>query len=670
MIRKSFCRICTSACGVLIEVDDDERVLSVRGDADNPLSQGYTCSKGRAMGHGHHREDRLLYPKMRKDGVQERVTWDEALDDAAAKLRAIVDESGPDAVGIFLGGGGYLDSPAYATLQMMRKALRTRSYYSDMSIDTLSKVIVAEMIGGFGSLPRPDFGRCRMVIYVGTNPLVSHGHTAMLNSPAVRLRELTTQGEVWVLDPRRSETAAKATRHLPTRPGTDYAVLAYLVRELLRDGADRDYLDRHAQDVDALAAAVEPFTCEHASAISGIATEDLLDFLAAVRRAGRVAVESGTGVSMSPAANVTAWMTWALMIVTGSLDREGGAWSNPGFLTQLDRRRIPTAPEDGFRRPGPPSRPELQTVAGEFVCAAMPDEIESGNLRALINLSGNLITCMPGTERIASALEKLEVLLTVEIVDNTMAAVSTHALPAKDQLERPDVSLAVDISFPELGAQYTPAMVKPLGEVRSYWWILAQLGKRMGLDFFPGVDPDTATDDDVVGLLALSGRVPIDTSGEANYTLAEDRAIGWLQARADEFGGWRLAPRLLVEQLAGLAPTSDLVLISRRQLHHHNSRKSAGHDTPGIYVNPDDATTRGLSDGDVAVVRSRHGELEGQVKVDPTLVSGAISVPHGWEGRYNVNQLTSVDDIDAITGMPLFSNLPVELAKVGSAPTA
>jgi anaerobic selenocysteine-containing dehydrogenase len=300
----------------------------------------------------------------------------------------------------------------------------------------------------------------------------------------------------------------------------------------------------------------------------------------------------------------------------------------------------------------------------------MPDEIESGNLRALINLSGNLITCMPGTERIASALEKLEVLLTVEIVDNTMAAVSTHALPAKDQLERPDVSLAVDISFPELGAQYTPAMVKPLGEVRSYWWILAQLGKRMGLDFFPGVDPDTATDDDVVGLLALSGRVPIDTSGEANYTLAEDRAIGWLQARADEFGGWRLAPRLLVEQLAGLAPTSDLVLISRRQLHHHNSRKSAGHDTPGIYVNPDDATTRGLSDGDVAVVRSRHGELEGQVKVDPTLVSGAISVPHGWEGRYNVNQLTSVDDIDAITGMPLFSNLPVELAKVGSAPTA
>lgn len=666
MIRKSFCRICTSACGVLVEVDDEERVLSVRGDADNLLSHGYTCSKGRAMGHGHHREDRLLYPKMRNGDAMERVSWDEALDDVAAKLRAIIDESGPDAVGIFLGGGGYLDSAAYATAQMMRKALRTRSYYSDMTIDTVSKILVGEMIGGFAALPRPDFGRCRMTIYVGTNPLVSHGHTAMLSSPAVRMREFTTEGQVWVLDPRRSETAVKATRHLQTRPGTDYAVLAYLVRELLRDGADREYLDRHAQDVEALAEAVEGFTCARAAAISGIATEVLEEFSAAVRRAGRVSVESGTGVSMSPAANVTAWMTWALMIVTGSLDREGGAWSNPGMLTQLDNRRIPTAPEEGFRGPGPASRPDLRSVAGEYPCAAMPDEIESGNLRALINLSGNLITCMPGTERITAALRQLEVLLTVEIADNATTALSTHVLPAKDQLERPDVSLGTDFSFPELGAQFTPAVVAPRGDVRSYWWILTQIGKRMSLDFFPGVNPDTVTDDDVVALLALGARTPIDTSGEANYTVAADRAFGWLQSRADEFGGWRLAPGPLVAQLAELAPGPDLVLISRRQKNQLNSRKSADHGTTGIYVNPDDAAKRGLNDGDIAVVRSRHGELTGSVTIDPTLVSGALSVPHGFEGSCNVNQLTSADDIDPITGMPIFSNLPVELARAGN----
>nr|WP_256386383.1 molybdopterin-dependent oxidoreductase [Mycobacterium sp. GA-1841] len=612
------------------------------------------------MGHGHHRSDRLPYPQMRKNDTLSPVSWDEALDDLAARLRAIIDESGPDAVGIFLGGGGYLDSAAFATAQMMRKALRTRSYYSDMTIDTVSKLLVAEMIGGFASLPRPDFGRCRMTIYVGTNPLVSHGHTAMLNSPTTRMREFTTNGEVWVLDPRRSETAAKATRHLPTKPGTDYAVLAYLVRELLRDGADRDYLDAHAQDVDALTAVVEPFTSVHAAAISGIAVEVLEDFLGAVRRAGRVCVESGTGVSMSPAGNVTAWMTWALMIVTGSLDREGGAWSNPGFLSQMDQRRIPSAPEEGWRGPGPASRPDLRTFAGEYVCAAMPDEIESGNLRALINLSGNLITCMPGTERMTSALKRLDVLLTVDIVTSSMTAASTHALPTKDQLERSDLSLGTDLSFPEVGAQFTPALVPPRGDVRSYWWILTQIGKRMGLDFFPGVDPDVTTDEEVMALLALSGRTPIDTRGSATYTVASQREFGWLQSRADAIGGWRLAPAPLVKQLSQLAPTSDLVLISRRQKHHLNSRKSEapGSDTPAIYVSPDDAASRGLAAGDVAIVRSRHGRLKGHIKIDTTLSSGAISVPHGWDGSYNVNQLTDARDSDRSPACPFSPTFP------------
>lgn len=662
MIRKSFCRICPSACGVLVDIDDDQ-ISRVRGDAANPLSRGYTCSKGRAMAATRHRSDRLLHPKMRKDGVLQPVNWNEALDDLATKLRKIIDESGPDSVGIFLGGGAYFDSPAYAVAQMMRGVLGTRSYYSDTTIDMVSKLVVPEMIGGIPAMPRPDYGRCKMVIYVGTNPLVSHGHTSILASPAVRMREMTTNGEVWVLDPRRTETAAKATRHLPTRPGTDYAVLAYLVRELLCDGADWDYLRAHAQDVDGLAAAVQRFTAQHASELSGIPTADLVDFLAAIRRAGRLSVETGTGISMSPASNVTVWMSWALMIVTGSMDREGGAWSNPGMLSQLDTREIPPAPEGGWQLPGPSSRPDLRLVAGEFPCAAMPDEIESGNLRALINLSANLLTCMPGTKRVTSALEQLEVLATVEITDNATVALSTHALPARHQLERPDVALAVDILFPDVGTQYTPALVESPGDVRSYWWILLEIGRRMGLDFVPGVDSETATDDELVGMVALGARVPIDTSGEANYTVAQDREIGWLQRRADELGGWRLAPKELVGQLAELAPPPSLVLVPRRQLHHMNSRKARDRDAPCIFVSPGDAVGAGLQDGDDAVLRSPHGQLSGRVEIDPTLIRGVLTVPHAWEGQYNVNQLTSCDDIDVITGMPRFSNLPVELAK-------
>jgi anaerobic selenocysteine-containing dehydrogenase len=666
MLRKSFCRICTSMCGLMVDVEGDV-IRKITGDVTDPLTEGYSCSKGRAAGELHHRADRLLAPKMRKDGVLQTVGWDEALDDLAGKLRKIIDESGPDAVAIFLGGGCYLDSAAYATVRPMREALGTRSFYSDMSIDVMSKGVVGEMVGGMAAMPRPDMGRCKLVIYVGTNPMVSHGHTSMLNNPTKRLREFTDGGEVWVLDPRYTETAMKATRHLATRPGSDYGVLAFLVRELLRDGADWDYLNAHAQQVDELKAVVEPFTAQRASAMSGVPEADLQGLLAAVRRAGRLSCESGTGISMSPSANLTAWMGYALMIVTGSLDQEGGAWSNPGFFLKLDQLNIPSAPIDANRSPGPKSRPELKTVAGEYVCAAMPDEIEAGNIRALINLSGHLLACMPDVDRMTAAFEKLEVLATVEILDNTMAGISTHALPAKDQMERIDVSLAVDPSFTAIGAQFTPAMVEGRGEVRSYWWILTQLGKRMGLDFFPGVDPDVHTDADVVGMIAKGGRAPIDTSGEGHYVVAQDRAFGWLLKRADELGGYRLAPPQLVAQMAAFNPPQGLLMISRRQLYQHNSRKvPSKRDVPAIYVNPDDARERGLADGDLARIKSAHGEIVGDVKHDRTLVRGACSVPHGWQGQYNVNQLLSMNDLDPITGMPRMSNVPVELTKVAA----
>jgi anaerobic selenocysteine-containing dehydrogenase len=664
MKRKSFCRICTALCGLEVELDGDT-VVRVNGDRDSPLSEGFSCFKGRYAGELHHRDDRLLVPKMRKHGAMVEVTWDEALDDLAAKLTRIIEESGPDAVAIFQGGGSYMDSAAYAMVPSMRKALGTRSHYSDMSIDVMSKGVVGEMVAGLGIMPRADFGRTKMVIYVGTNPMISGGHTSMLNNPAQRIREFTEQGEVWVLDPRRTETAMKATRHLVPRAGTDYAVLAFLVRGVLEQGADWEYLDAHAQDVEKLREVVAPYTREHAAAISGVAADALDDFLAAVRRQGRLSIESGTGISLSPSANLTHWMSLALMIVTGSLDMEGGSWANPGFFLKLEQMGLPPAPEEGWRSPGPPSRPDLRTVAGEYVCAALPDEIESGNVRALINLSGHVLTCMPDADRFRSALEKLEVLMTVEILDNTMANFSTHALPAKDQLERVDVSLAVDPSFSAIAAQFSPAMVPARGQARSYWWILTELGRRMGMDFNPGVDPHTMSDEDVVARIAQSGRVPIDTSGEANYTLAQDRMFGWVLEHAGKMGGFRLAPQPLVDQLADLAPPSDLMLISRRLLKQHNSRKVPDKkEIPAIYVSLEDAAERGLSDGEMASLRGQHGEITGEVKIDPTLSRGVLNVPHGWEGQYNVNNLTSVHQLDPITGMAAASNLAVELTRL------
>jgi anaerobic selenocysteine-containing dehydrogenase len=642
------------------------KVLSVRGDVDHPLTQGYTCSKGRDAAAWPDRADRLLYPHVSSGGgAVRRVNWEAALDDLAARLSAIIKESGPHAVGFFLGGGGYMDTGCYGMWQSMIGAFGSRSIYSDLTIDCPSKFLVSELMTGGAGQAQPDFGRCKLILFVGTNPTVSHGHSFMLPSPTARLRDFMGEGEVWVMDPRRSETAAKATRHIAPRPGTDYAILAFLVRELLRDGADHAYVASHCQGTDRLAAAVEPFTIDEAAKIGGVAVDDLTDLLSTIRRHKRLCVELGTGVTMSRSANITQWLGWALMMITGSFDREGGAWVNPGFFSQVDKIDMPVAPEDGWQLPGPASRPDLRPVAGEFPAAAIPDEIEAGNLRALINLSGNLVSCLPGTDRTLAALSKLEVFATIDAFESDTVRMSTHRLPSKSHFERADISLIVDGFFPTIAAQYTPSLIAPRGDVRSYWWILAQLGRRMGMDFLPGFDPDTATDQDILAHHASRGRPGLDPTGEAKYVVATEREIGWLHRRAEAMGGWRVAPLILVEQLERLEIPSSLVLITRRHPRSLNSGSFATRKRPAIFVSVDDAAAAGLTDGDTAMVRSAHGRLKGKVCVDSTMPKGALAVPHGWTGSDNVNQLTSsTENVDPFTGMPLYSGLPVELIKM------
>ncbi len=199
-----------------------------------------------------------------------------------------------------------------------------------------------------------------------------------------------------------------------------------------------------------------------------------------MRGAGRLAVETGTGVTMARSANVTQWFAWALMIITDSMNRPGGAWFHPGFAYQLESfPQLPMSPPEGSFGPGPRSRPGSRSFLGEWPCAALADEITAGNIRAVLNLGGGLLTSFPNATALSEALERLDVLATLEILPTGTTALSTHVLPTKGQLERADVTLW-DILATNVSAQHTPAVVAPVGERRSTWWILAELGRRLG----------------------------------------------------------------------------------------------------------------------------------------------------------------------------------------------
>jgi anaerobic selenocysteine-containing dehydrogenase len=547
-----------------------------------------------------------------------------------------------------------MDAVGYRIAQGLHAAIGTPARFSPLTIDGTAKVLIAELMGGTQALTgRPDYDNAAFAMLIGSNPVVSHGHTVGLPNPRGAIRDLAKHAELWVVDPRHTETARLATHHLAPRPGTDYAVLAYLVREVLRDGADPDV---PTQDADRLVAAVEPFTLQHSAAVADVSEAQLTQLLASIRRAGRIAVDTGTGITMSPSANVTQWLSWALLILTGSMNRTGGVWFHPGFAYQLETFELPVSPPEGSFGPGPRSRPETQSFLREWPCAVLPDEINAGNIRAFLNLGGSLVTAFPNAGSLVPALNKLDVLVTTEILPNETTALSTHVLPTKDQLERPDITLW-DILAPQISAQHTPAVVSPVGERRSMWWVLAEIGRRLGHE----LADSSATDEAMLALVGSGVRGGYDELTANGWAEAPvELPAPWVEDHVERMGGWRLAPRLLAEQLEALREPAPLVLVPRRQMSRLNSQLEFLGEAPEVVVHPDDAAAAGLSDNALLIVRSEHGELTGIAKVDASVRRGAVSVPHGHAGA-NVNLLTSKDDIDLVTGMTRYSGIPVTL---------
>lgn len=666
----SFCRICNAMCGIVVTVDDEQRVQRVRGDAAHPLSRGYTCPKGRAIGTFHHDPRRLDRPEIHG----EVVGWDHALDDIAALVRTTIEAHGPDSIGMYLASGSAFDTNGRRAAERFLRMLGSAQKYTAATIDTPSKPLVAELVGGWSGLtPVWDHERSSLFLLVGSNPLVSHGHSNAMPDPVVRLREHKARGgELWVIDPRRTETARLADHHLAPVPSTDHLVLAHLVRELSREGADHAYLEDHvdpaAQRV--LTQTVEPCTREMVAAASSVDAKDLDALVAAVRRAGRVSALTGTGVSMGKHANITEWMLWALHIVTGSYDRPGGMWFNPGYLLQLDTREWTAS--DGLPGPGPASRPLLPRRFDEYPCAGLVPEIEAGNLRVLFVVGGNPICALPGEARLRAALASLDALIVLDVVRTDTTELATHILPAAGQLERADLPWLLDAYQLAVATQYTPAVVPLSAERRAMWHTFASLGERLGVDVLPrSMSLAEATDETLLEQVTSRSRGgSAEVFAARSGTVHSGAVFGWVHERVLADGRWCIAPAPLVEQFtAALAEqqqpdSTSLRLIPQRQLRKMNSQlRDVGDRTDQVLVHAHPEAVGELIDGDTVVVESPFGSAIGVLHTDASLAPRAVSIPHGWHTT-NVCALTDTDaEVDPYSGMVWQSGIPVTVRR-------
>jgi anaerobic selenocysteine-containing dehydrogenase len=670
--KRSYCKICTNQCGVIIEVLGNQ-IVKVKGDPTHPLSKGYTCPKGRALGQSHRNPAAITQPLMRKDGVLTPVSWDECLDDIAARLSKVIAAHGPNSVGYYFGSGLGMDASGYRMADTFYKSFGNPPKFSPLTIDGTAKVLAACLIGGFPGLnPKTDYDNVDMLLYVGVNPMVSHGHNTGMFNPAVQIRAAAKRGEVWTIDPLLTETARYSTRHIAPYPGKDYAILAWLVHEILQNGPIN--LAQPVSGIEELRTALAGFDRATAATIAGVEEQELEDLLTAIRSKGHVVVETGTGVTMASSANLTVWLSWVLTILTGMMNRKGGAWFHPGFITQYDSFQLPII--DMPFSPGAPTLPEVSGIIGDWPCAALPGEIVAGNIRAMVNFGGSLIRSFPDANVLAPALQSLELNVNFEIVENETTALSTHVLPTKDAVERPDISFW-DTLCATVSMLYTPATVEPMGERRSAWWVISQLMKRMALPVpthVPADDRTPGADDVMLATLLVGARSDFaEVAASGHVTKPLEFPGRWVDTHIERFGGWRLAPPKLLEfwdetrraDEALIGAPRQLCYISRRQRRKLNASLSFLGSPADIILHPDDAAANGIVHGQKVRVHTSRGEIFLTANVSATIRRGVASIPHGHEVA-NVNFLTSVEEVDKMTGMVRYTGVPIKVEPVAA----
>lgn len=671
----SYCRICAAACGIVVTVERDgaghERVVSVRGDDAHPLSRGYTCPKGRGLAAWHHAPDRLDTPVVR--GVT--VSWDDALDDLAASLGALREEHGPDAVGVYVATGIAYDSAGQIALGGLLGTLGTGSFWSAATLDNAPVLLAAAMVTGNSAVaPVWDPAAAGLLLLVGTNPVVSHGYGTTFPDPVGHLRDFRRAseqgpgGRVWVLDPRRTESAAHADEHLALRPGSDVAVLAAVARELLADERCRARVEAGCAsgDLARLDDALARWSIADAAVAAGVDEAALHALVDDVRAAdGRVAVLCGTGTTMTRDGILIEWLRWVLLVLTGSLDAPGGMRFRAGPFGLPQRGRPWAATPDG-----PRSRPELPRLLGQLPAVAIADEIEAGRLRALVVLGGSPATACPDPERARRMLARLDALAVVDVAGGETVSLATHVLPATGQLERADVDLNAHLALAG-GVRATRAVVAPGAERRPMWWILAALVHRLGGDLLGGAPLDLVdTEAFLGGALAAVGQDPATVWARGPHHVADDAPPGWLREQVLPDGRFALTHDVLLERLAGHRPPGDgLVLVPRREMAWSNSVRYAVPAAPGapatvVHVHPDDLAAAGVRPGGCVRVTSAHGAIAAPAREDATLRPGTVALSHG-RPEANASTLVSArEDVDPLSTMPRASGVPVTLTAV------
>ena len=688
IIHARTCHICEANCGVLMTVRDGE-VISVKGNPDHVLSEGYICPKATAIPDIQNDPDRLRAPvKKTEDGWQE-ITWDQAFSEIAERLAAI--KAGLKVPALFLGNP---NAHNYATNFYMRglyKAWGNQGVYSASTLDQLPHMIAQKWVYGHNALyPVPDIDRTQYLIIVGGNPLASNGSLWTVPNVKKRIQRLQDRGgQLVVIDPRRTETAAISDAHHFIRPGTDTSLFLALFcaleeLNLVKPGR----LEAHLENWPELRARLARFDLEQLAARCGMST-DVIRELARELGNGQPAILYGRlGVSVTRYGTLNHFLINMINLATGNVDREGGVMFPAPLVDPVERSGTGSFGRYKTRLAGSPE------VLGELPAAELAAEITTpgeGQIGALMTIAGNPVLSAPGGQHIADALDTLDLMVSVDMYITETTRHADYILPSCGPLERDHYPLFfAPLAIRNYAAYSRPLIDKP-DDALEDWEILhgitSAIVTRDGDDAPPKILPRDILD----GLLQAShANISLDdlADEENGYDMGplKPRLPGRLKT---DHGRIECFPELVMDDLAAYeseaaAPEEvEFLLIGRRHVRSNNSwlhnshRLIKGPNRCTMMIHPDDADDLGLADGDMARVFNQVGTVEIETEVTDAVMPGVISIPHGYgHGKkgvklsiaserpgVSVNDLTDPAIIDRLSGNAVLNGVPVQIER-------
>ncbi|MFB3237622.1 nitrate reductase [Aeromonas salmonicida] len=696
------CAYCGVGCG--IRLSREGASWQLKGDEQHPANAGALCVKGASLLESLDFPDRLLYPRWQG----RRIGWDQALDTLASRFTAILAESGPAAIGIYL--SGQLTTEDYYVANKLMKG-----YLGSANVDTNSRLCMSSAVvahqRAFGEDLVPacyeDLELADLVVITGANTAWTH---PVLFRRLQQARARRPELKLVVLDPRRTMTAEQGDLHLALKPGSDVALWNGLCRYLLdHDGWDKDYVARHVSGFAELAAALDDpaWQLEAVARSCDLAPGDLLGFYQLFARTPRTVTLFCQGINQSNQGVDKANAIINAHLLCGRIGKPGAApFSMTGQPNAMGGREVgglatQLAAHMGF---GEVERDRVQRfwqsptmVSGPgHKAVALFEAVARGEIRALWVLGTNPAVSLPDGNRVRDALARCELLVVSEVTADTDTARLAHLLlPAAAWGEKSGT-----VTNSERTISRQRAFLPLPGEARPDWWALTQLARRLGFGegFAYEDEHDIFSEHAALSGFENEGARQFDISGLARLSRAEFEALeplswpvnaAWPSGRARLFedgvfstpdGRARLLPLaqhfppepVVVAAPAGVIPSrldslslSSLLLNTGRLRDQWHTMTRTGHvprlqeaePWPKLRVGAASLLALGLAEGDLVRLSNDLGEARLLVGVDEGLREGDAFLPMHWTdsqcSQGAVNRLIAAV-VDPLSGQPMF----------------